>query len=149
MLSEQLREEKVVEGEMWSTHHMAHEFCSADFADGDATFEIDSPMMDLSEGVQGSLRFARSESGESVDAWVVLFGFRGSAEFTTTAFRFGRGGPRQLSRTGTWKDDDDCGVGLSLTQAELADEGWLTPDNKIRLLLTLHLRPDAVPRAAV
>ena len=52
LLSEQLREEKVLEGEVWSTHHFAHEFHSADFSDAAATIDIDSPGLRLSEGIQ-------------------------------------------------------------------------------------------------
>ena len=155
VLSEQLREEKVVEGEEWSTHHMAHEFCSTDFADGDATFEIVSPMVDLCEGVQDRLHVERAASGGSVEAYVQIFGFRGEVELTATAFRFGRGAPKQHSSTLTWcellaeESENFWTCGIDLKQTQLAVEGWLTPDNKIRYLLTLHLSTDAEVMALV
>ena len=144
--AQQLSQDKVMDGQVWSIHHIAHEFCSADFAEGDATFEISSPMVDLCEGVQVILQLDRSKSGGSVTGYIRLFGFRGKAEFIMTAFRFGKGAPQKGSKNSGNCTTDDCywGCGVSFTQTQLLEEGWLTPDNKIRLLLKVNLRCNAV-----
>ena len=70
----------------------------------------------------------------------MLYGLRGEAEFTITVCRFDRGAPKQETATHTWTYDEGRGRANFLPQAQLASDGWLTPDNKIRLLVTVHLK---------
>ena len=63
VLSEQLREERVVEGEVWSTYHMTHEFCSPNFADSEATCDVISPVVAVYEVMQGRLKVVYVAAG--------------------------------------------------------------------------------------
>ena len=149
VLAEQLREEKVVAGETWVTHHMAHEFCSSTLWDANLPFDINSPSQDVCVGVRGCLSVRRLAAGGNLGCHVHLFGFRGDSQFTVTVFRFGMGAPRPITVAVAWTKDIGKGWLCLLTQAQLTGEGWLTPDNKMRLLVTVHLRADAPLMAAV
>ena len=151
VLSEQLREENVEDGEVWTIHHIASEFSSEEFfGNGNAIFEVFSPRVDMSEGVQGRLRVCCTGAGRNVEYFLHLYGFRGHAEYSVTAFRFRRGPPERVhAGLSSWNKDQSKGCRSSFKQAEVAEEGWLTPNSKIRVLLTVHLRSITGPVAPV
>ena len=145
-LAEQLQQQVPEEGQRWTTHHIAHEFQSADFADDSKLFNLSSPRVDLFEGVQGCIKICRKKVNKAYGDYSIfgcyasLSGFRGLAKFSITAFRFERGLPKQMSGSSTRTVDTEFGRLSFFSLAELVNEGWLTEDHKIRFLLTLHLK---------
>ena len=144
-LAEQLRQRKVVEGERWTTHNIAHEFQSPDFVNRNKTFNFASPFIPLGAGANGRIVVGRDEAGNDFRCYLHLTGFRSTLECIFTVFRFGRGcveqvvgDRRRLNVDTMWGPR----YFLFLTHERLVSEGWLTEDHKIRLLLTLHLKQE-------
>jgi len=139
----QLQQKKSRLGEVWTTHHIAHEFTDVDFTGSEDEDEencgvLESTMQYLIDNVKGCIKLIRNED-DDIGCYLRLEGFRGSAEFTITVFRIDRGLPGQFTATNTWSKDSDYGWESIFSLNELETEGYISGDNKIRILATVHL----------
>ena len=139
-LAFQMRKHKHVAGEIWTTHNIAWEPQSELFRDLSQPFDMYSPKKQLLDGVTGYIQMEYKKAGGGIACYARLEGFRGKAEITITVFRFGRGAPQQGTLRYTWEEDKGWGWASFLTQADYAHGGYVTPDNKIRILLSLCLK---------
>ena len=122
----------------WATFHLAHEFQSADFLDSSKVVQLYSPRIRLCKSIVGLIGVG-CKSGD-LACYVYVPGFRGAGDVILTVLRFGQGAPMQATCSHTWTQDHGYGWPSLLKQKQLASEGWLTADQKIRVLVTLHLQ---------
>ena len=142
ILEEQLNQRKVVEGEAWTTYHIAYEFDSKAMISKNR-FAIASPAFDIRDGVEAQIQADRNmeETGPDtgINFYIGIEGFCGKVDYTITVFRFGRGAPKQKTEKMIRVDGDLC-YGLPFFDMDdLAHGGWLVTGRKLPILVTLHL----------
>ena len=143
ILLQQLKQRKAVEGEKWTTYHIAYEFHGQTLMHQKGYFCLNSTSYELDEGIKVCITLEHSEEGTEIDFVLCISGFEGKAEYTIAAFRFGLGAPKHKSGTDIFGKENgmNCShVVCSIKDDELVSGGWLVANSTLPVLATLHLR---------
>lgn len=141
IFNQEMQKCKVVNDEIWSTHHIAWEVQCTEIADSFKLFDLFSPKKELIPDVFGCINIDITEPLGPLRCYAQLDGFRRTAEYSITIFRYGAGPPKQRVDMKKWDKNQGFGWASFLSQEELLSGGYVTADFKMRILLTISMEP--------
>ena len=138
VMVDQLSQQKEVQSGWWTTKHFAFKVPASCFSNSNHRFRYESKRFKVCNETFASVIMQEHKGGKSVECSVNLDNF-GTAEFTVTAFRFGKCPPKQHTITQVSNSTNPT-FPCFFDETDIRLGGWLREKEKLNILVTIHLQ---------